>query len=328
MIQLLTSAADGGVVDATEFNDLKKIVNTSVLFAGAYHVERLSEYVVLGSAANAKFQGNALGNLVAGASSSHIGSLISKWFLGLDRPTAGSYTYRQFAGQLFVNGVAYTDVNQGQVGDCYLLASFAEVALRNSSAITNMFVVNGDGTYTVRFFNNGAAEYVTVDSFLPTNGSGIAMYAGMGKNYTNAGNELWVMLAEKAYVQANEFGWIRPGLSGNGQNSYAGIEGGYIYAGLGHITGQSTIAFTSTTSTAGFTTFVNAWNAGKSIGFASKTTTPSGSGVVGSHAYTVIGYNSSNQTITLYNPWGTNYATLTLTWSQIQASFSYFDRIA
>lgn len=328
MIQLLTDAADGGVVDATEFNDLKNIVNTSVLFAGAYNVERLSEYVVLGSVANAKFQGNALGNLVAGSTAGHIGSLINKWFLGLDRPTAGSgWTYRQFVGQLFVNGVTYTDINQGQVGDCYLMASLAEVALRNSSAITNMFIVNGDGTYTVRLFNNGAAEYVTVDAFLPTNVNGVAMYAGLGKNYTNTANELWTMLAEKAYVQANEFGWIRPGLSGNGQNSYAAIEGGYIYAALGHITGQATAAFMSTTSVSGFTTFVNAWTAGKSIGFASKTSPASGS-VVGSHAYAVIGYNSSNQTITLYNPWGPNYATVTMTWTEIQGSFQYFDRLA
>jgi hypothetical protein len=208
------------------------------------------------------------------------------------------------------------------------MASLAEVALRSPSTITNMFIVNGDGTYTVKFFNNGAPEYVTVDSFLPTNASGYAMYAGMGKLYSNTANELWTMLAEKAYVQANEFGWIRPGLSGSGQNSYAAINGGYIYAALGHVTGQATAAFMSTSSVSSFTTFVNAWNAGKSVGFASKQSTPAGSGVVASHAYAVIGYNSSNQTITLYNPWGPNYATLTLTWTQIQASFSYFDRIA
>jgi hypothetical protein len=30
-----------------------------------------------------------------------------------------------------------------------------------------MFTKNGDGTYSVRFFNNGVAEYVTVDRELP-----------------------------------------------------------------------------------------------------------------------------------------------------------------
>jgi hypothetical protein len=226
-----------------------------------------------------------------------------------------------------VGGAAYTDVNQGQVGDCYLMASLAETALRSPSTITNMFIVNGDGTYTVKFFNYGQAEYVTVDADLPTNASGNAIYAGMGKNYANSGNELWTMLAEKAYVQANQFGWIRPGLPGNGQNAYTGIEGGYIYAATGHISGQSTIAFASTAAASNFTTFVNAWNAGKLIGFASKTT-PASTSVVGSHAYSVIGYNSSNQTITLYNPWGPNYATVTMTWAQIGGSFSYFDRTA
>ena len=41
-----------------------------------------------------------------------------------------------------------------------------------------------------------------------------------------------------------------------------------------------------------------------------------GATLVGSHAYAVIGYNSSNQTITLYNPWGPNYATVTMTWAR------------
>jgi hypothetical protein len=325
-IALLTSAGDNGGVDATEFADLQAIVNNSTLFAGLGYVERLTEYVVLGSAANAQYLGQSLGNLAAGSTTAKLTNLVNKWFLGLDHPTA-SGTYRQFAGQLFVDGAAYTDVIQGQVGDCYLMAALAEAALRSPSTITNMFVVNGDGTYTVKFFNYGQAEYVTVDAYLPTNSYGNAIYAGMGKNYANSGNELWTMLAEKAYVQANQFGWIRPGLPGNGQNAYTGIEGGYIYAATGHISGQSTIAFASTSSASNFTTFVNAWNAGKLIGFASKPT-PASSSVVGSHAYAVIGYSSSNQTITLYNPWGPNYATVTMTWAQIGGSFSYFDRTA
>jgi hypothetical protein len=50
--------------------------------------------------------------------------------------------------------------------------------------------------------------------------------------------------------------------------------------------------------------------------------------VVGGHAYAVVGYNANTQTITLFNPWGAEYGLLTLTWAQIQGSFSYFDRTA
>jgi len=246
--------------------------------------------------------------------------LINKWFLGLDRPTAGG-TYRNVSGQLFVGGAAYSDINQGYLGDCYFMASLGETALRNPSVITNMFVVNGDGTYTVRFYNNGRPEYVTVDSYLPTDSAGRLIYANLGAMYNNAGNELWTALAEKAYVQINEVGWLR----GSNQNNYAAIEGGYIFAAMGQITGRSTTAFTSTAGASSFTMFVNAFNQGKSIGFASKSSAPS---VVSNHAYAVVGYNASNQTVTLFNPWGTQYGLVTMTWSQIQANFSYFDRTA
>lgn len=324
MINLLRNAEDGGIIDATELTDLRAITSNSTLFGSFDYVWKLSSYVVYANTANAKYQGQSLGNLAAGSNTAHMENLINKWFLGLDRPTAGG-TYRQFAGQLFVGGAAYTDVRQGALGDCYLMASLAETALRNQAAITNMFVVNGDGTYTVRFYNYGTPHYVTVDSYLPTNGAGNLMYANHGTNYANSAAELWTALAEKAYVQINEMGWLRGGLPGNGQNAYSAIEGGYLYAGLGQITGQATTPFAYTSGTTNFTTFVNAWNQGKSIGFASKTT-PATSAVVGSHAYVVVGYNASNQTITLYNPWGIEYGLVTMTWSQIQDHFSYFDR--
>ena len=61
------------------------------------------------------------------------------------------------------------------------------------------------------------------------------------------------------------------------------------------------------------------------IGFASYASPPSSS-VVGSHAYAVVGYNATNQTVTLFNPWGIQHGLLTLSWTQIQANFQYFDR--
>lgn len=86
-----------------------------------------------------------------------------------------------------------------------------------------MFIDNGDGTFTVRFFNNGVADYVTVDRYLPTT-SNRAAYAGWGGGEASSSmNELWVALAEKAYAQLGASGWSRPG---NNRNSYSDIEGG------------------------------------------------------------------------------------------------------
>jgi len=324
MISLLRNAEDGNVVDATELTDLRAITANTSLFGSFDYVWKLSNDVVSANTANAKYQGTTLGNLTAGSSGTQMDNLVNKWFLGLDRPTADG-TYRQFAGQLFFNGATYSDIHQGSLGDCYFVASLGEVALKNQAAITNMFIVNGDGTYTVRFYHNNVADYVTVDSYLPTNSGGSLMYANRGAYYASASNELWTALAEKAYVQMNEAGWTRGSLTGTGQNAYAAIEGGYIYAALTHITGQSTTAFAYTVGASSFTTFVDAYNQGKSIGFASKST-PASNQVVGNHAYAVVGYNATNQTVTLFNPWGVEYGLVTMTWAEIQGSFQYFDR--
>jgi hypothetical protein len=333
MIALLRSAEDGNVIDGTEMSDLRAIVANTSLFGSLDYVDQLASDIVNGSVANAKYLGQALGNLSAGSASTKMENLIGKWFLGTDHPDATGdvyhqfSSYRAFSGSLFVGGATYQDIHQGYLGDCYFMSTLGEVALRNGSAITNMFIVNGDGTYTVKFFNAGRATYVTVDNQLPTDRNGRLIFAGLGMSYSSAGNELWTALAEKAYVQLNELGWERTGLSGNGQNKYTAIEGGYIFASQGHVTGQGTVAFVMTSSGTSFSAFVTAWNAGKSIGFASKSS-PASSSVVGGHAYAVVGYNATNQTVTLFNPWGIEYGLVTLTWSQIQANFDYFDRTA
>jgi hypothetical protein len=326
MISLLRNAEDGNVIDATEFADLKAIVANSALFGSLDYVDQLATDIVNGNVANANYQGTALGNMAANSTSVQVEKLINKWYLGHDRPTAGG-TYQLAAGQLFVNGVNYTDINQGYLGDCYFMTSLAETALQNPSIITNMFVVNGDGTYTVRFYNSGRPQYVTVDSYLPTDASGHLIYANVGAAYGNTGNELWAALAEKAYAQANEMGFIRPGSTGSGQNAYSAVESGYIYAALGQITGQATTPFSSIAVASNFQTIVDAFSHGKEIGFAT-VPNPISSSIVGSHAYAVVGCNAANGTITLFNPWGIQYGLVTMTWAQLQGSFSYFDRTA
>ena len=76
MISLLRSAEDGGIIDATEMTDLKAIVaNTSLFGASGDYVDKLAADVVNGSVANAKYLGQTLGNLAAGATDRQNGEL-------------------------------------------------------------------------------------------------------------------------------------------------------------------------------------------------------------------------------------------------------------
>ena len=160
-------------VTAAELGDLQNIAGCSSLFSGVAYVWNLSAKVALGNPANAHYQGEVLGDLVAGDSAEHLEKLVDKWFLGLDHPNSTvnnvTYVYAEAKASLFPYAPVYTDVRQGYVGDCYFMSGVAEIAMHNRSAIQNMFIANGDGTYTVRFFNGRHAEYVTVDRYLPSN---------------------------------------------------------------------------------------------------------------------------------------------------------------
>ena len=215
----------------------------------------------------------------------------------VNEPTAAT-AYSPAGGSLFgANGPSFLDVQQGAAGDCWLMASLAEVAARAPSDIRNMFTydgttaVNGSvvGLYTVRFFNNaGTPEYVTVDTELPSGGT----------YYDRATNGvLWVALAEKAYVEANGKGYVTT--SSEGSNSYAALNGGDPSWALRAITGKSASDYGVNPSN-----IANAWNAGELVLLT--TSNPSSPYIVGDHCYAVVGYNpSSSQPFEAYNPWGT-----------------------
>ena len=152
-----------------------------------------------------------------------VGQAVDNFFLGqvhpLDSYVSGGQTitpaYQQVNLPLFSGVPTYADVNQGVLGDCWLMASLAEVADRSPSTIENMFINNGDGTYTVRFYHNSVPDYVTVDTYLPSGGN----------LYDHPKADLWAALAEKAYVQENAGGWI--GSQNQGVESYQALSGGY-----------------------------------------------------------------------------------------------------
>ena len=219
----------------------------------------------------------------------------------IDHPAAAA-SYTAVNGTLFgANGPQYTDVQQGDVGDCWLMSSLAAVAARKPSDITSMFTSAGtaveNGTtvnlYQVRFYNtSGTAEYVTVDTELPAGGT----YYDLATT-----GVLWVALAEKAYAQANGLGYVTTQYAG--QDSYNALNGGESAWALQALTNQP-----QTVNTASPTDVATAWNNGQIICLGSSAAANDNLIVgdsTGTHAYAVVGYNASSSTpFELYNPWG------------------------
>lgn len=284
MTVLFQSACDGWVVDATEMADLRNIVAGSNM---ASDVRCLANHVIADRPTYASMN-----------------TELDRWFYGKDRPSLGGYanvSYQQVSGSLFVDGASSSDMRQGQVGDCYLIASLGALADKNNSAVTSMFKDNMDGTWGVRFYRLDGTRYVedwvTVDRYLPTNSAGYSVFQSFGGRASDSRNELWAALAEKGYAQ-----WARG-------NSYQALSGGWPYLALSQVTGSpasNTFDMTRVDST-----LVSAVNRGDSVVIyryldAARTQ---------AHAYYVQSY--SNGTFYLKNPWG--YADLALTSAQVKS---------
>lgn len=314
VLQLFTKVEQDNTVSANELNDLRKLVGSASI-SMPDPVRNLFNKVVNTNAANAKYQGTALGNIAAGNAGSKLQKLVNKWFLGLDHPgIPGDAHYVTAAGNLFgASGPLYTDIVQGKAQDCYLLAGLGEVALRTPNSIRSMFIDNGDGTWTIRFYNNGATDYVTVDRALPATSAGQFYYVGMGKSTTATTNVLWVALAEKGYAQLAESGWSRQ----TATNNYSAINIGWEGDVIEQIVNRNETAQVLYNTTATLTAIVNAFNAGGLIGLDTNATTASG--ITSNHVYIMTGYNATTHMFTLYNPWG---YTQQLSWAQVTANFS------
>jgi hypothetical protein len=334
MIQILTSVGTNGSVSSADLSELKTIIANASQYNMPDYVRVLASDVVNGNAANATFQGTPLGNLTAGSSAAQLDKLIRKWFMGADHPTltSSSLTYTTASGSLFPTTPSHNDEFQGQLGDCYLISALGTIADQNSQAIENMFIDNGDGTFTVRFYtgtygasfnadgsitegfrnNTVTADYVTVDRSVVTYANGIMAYADYGYSVSRSTNSLWIPLAEKAYAE-----WNQTGHEGrDGTNAYASIEGGWMATVDAQVLGSNATDYNLTASTK--QAMVNALASHKSVTIA----TDDGNlpyGIVDSHAYAVIGYNPSADVFTLYNPWGMDQPGV-LSWAQLEAT--------
>jgi hypothetical protein len=224
-------------------------------------------------------------------------------------------TYSAVSGPLFgANGPSYLDVQQGDVGDCWLLASLAEVAARNQADIESMFTQIDATHYAVRFFNNfngvGVAKYVVVDTELPLGGT-LYDYAANGP--------MWVALAEKAYAEANFAGWVTTNAPGS--DSYNALNNGDPSWALHAITDVSTSVVGIDPYDTNPAYITTAWSGGVFMVLTSSPThlspfivggqTKSAAGVVNEvHSYAIVNYFASSNSFLVFNPWGTDFSSV------------------
>jgi hypothetical protein len=202
-------------------------------------------------------------------------------------------------GQLYVDGVNFDDVAQGYIGDCYLEGAMSAVAKSNPKAIQDAIKDNGDGTYTVRFFDRQGGAMtpvnITIDADLPSASKGSQVYYAHARD----SKELWPGLIEKAYAQ-----W---------KGGYEAIgNGGDPGAVMTALTGQST-SYASNTTTSADAMFDRI----KAQATAQKPMTAltygedqeakyTNTGVHAWHVYTVLGAveEGGQKYVQLRNPWG------------------------
>jgi hypothetical protein len=194
-------------------------------------------------------------------------------------------------------GPTVNDINQGALGDCWILAGLGAIANENPNIIRANVVDFGDGTYGVRLRNS----FYRVDNDLP-----VADFGESFLNYTalGQGGSLWVSIIEKAYTHYRV----------PGANSYFSIEGGFTFD-----------LYEAFRLDAGFLVFGQFGNAA-SLGAAIKLAVDNGQAptigidnpstpmLLADHQYIVLGYNVNGSgqltDVIMRNPWAIDGGTI------------------
>lgn len=188
-------------------------------------------------------------------------------------------------------GPGVSDVNQGAVGDCYIVSGLAGLANSHQGRdrLRGMIHDNGDGTYTVRF----ADGTETVDGDLYT--------SGVAETYAKRNEGTWAAIIEKAQAQHH--------------GGYQGIDGGYTDTALESMVGGegAKLVLGSRSSEKAWATIQAAKRDGRPISASSRASTgitqetsSGGPELIGGHSWTVMDtYESGGRRwVTIRNPWG------------------------
>ncbi len=203
--------------------------------------------------------------------------------------------------KLYVDDVSADDVLQGSIGDCYLAAGISSLAAADPNLVKNAIKDNGDGTFSVRFYEGVGeggrpkAVFVNVDSDVAAGSYGGAKYASARDK-----NELWPGLLEKAYAKWKG-GYERIGNGGNASDLFEAVSGkASNWGDVRDFKADTLFKKIQTTTASHKPVAAGTW------GDSSPNANFSGTGVHGDHFYTVLGAGEENgqKYVTLRNPWG------------------------
>jgi hypothetical protein len=211
------------------------------------------------------------------------------------------------------------DINQGQLGDCFLLSSIGEIVLQQPTAISNMIHTNTNGIETVTLYEAangrlpgfGTTSYKavteTVTNVFPSN----SVNNGATQDVANGQKEIWPQVLEKA-VATLDGGY---GAIANGGNPVIAME---------ELTGHAATYMSPASLTlATLQSFVKAGD------LVVMDTLPSGglpNGLFNDHAYMFDGVTGSGASavVHLLNPWGFDQPSPILV-SQLSRGFAEVD---
>lgn len=127
--------------------------------------------------------------------------------------------------EVFYKKIEPNDIKQGELGDCWLMCSLSSLA-EMPQLVDRLFITkkyNEDGLYRLKLCKNGEWVEVTVDDYFPCHANGGPIFSKAN------GNELWVLLLEKAYAKVH--------------GNYYTLRGGFANEGMMDLTGSPTECF-------------------------------------------------------------------------------------
>jgi hypothetical protein len=196
------------------------------------------------------------------------------------------------------------DINQGQLGDCFLLSSIGEIALLKPTFIASMIHANSNGTETVTLYKaaNGALPGFNTTSFKATTATVTNVFPsnsvdnGATQDVVNGVKEIWPQVLENAVAQLD--------------GGYSAIaNGGNPVIAMEELTGHAATYMSPSALT--LAALLGFSNAGDLIVMdtASRSSLPNS--LVGNHAYMFDGVTGSGSSaaVKLLNPWGNDEPT-------------------